>query len=258
VGTADAIDKVSGLFKGAVNLDDSAAPAEFLMVNASGASAIKDLSTTLLTADGEAWSLEDTTKVTLSIQGPNKLEPTGFDVYVGDSEGMYTKYSFDENYTMTDDGGVEMTALEVATAEMSTGRDINGDKVKGVKVLEKLDTVGGMYKVQLDGDVTHTAIAVGHGQQQGDHQQIFHHHVQRQRHTCHRPQGQQDDGETHKATVRAGHAHGHHAAVAQAVPLYLARPHQGQTHHQQGAERIGQQVLAVQNFGHAALRQGIE
>ena len=103
-----------------------------------------------------------------------------------------------------------------------------------------------------------SALRVGDGQQQGQQQEVFDHHVQRQRHPGHRAKRQQNDGVTHKAAVRARHAHGHHAAVTQALPQHLARPPQAQAQDQQRPRGISQQIVQIQDFRHAALRQRVE
>ena len=156
IGNSDTIDKIGGLFKGSV-ADD-----EFLLVGSFGATAVKDLSTALLNENGEAWKPEDYTdamSMTLVVKG-TKADPTGFEVYTKGADNEFKKYTFGDDYKLKEDGVKTLTALEVATDEMTTGRDINGDKVKGVKQTTIVDGTSGLYKIKLNSDIADDAIVI--------------------------------------------------------------------------------------------------
>lgn len=135
------IDKLGGLYKA------SALGHEFLLVGkgmTSSASKPGDLSTALRTADGEAWKPEDV--ATLGTNLRIVKGDAGYDIFVKEDAGTFAKYSFDTDFKLKADGDrQELSREDLATAEKTLGRDLNGDSAFGVKVTALKDAKSGLY-----------------------------------------------------------------------------------------------------------------
>ena len=100
---------------------------------------------------------------------------------------------------------------------------------------------------------------VGQGQQDGQHQQVFNHHAQGQGHARHRAaQHQQGQRVADVAAVGARQAHGKVGLLAQVAVLDKAHPGHAAQHDHQRTQRIGQQVVALNDLRQGPLRQRIE
>jgi len=164
-----AVDKTGGLYQ------VSALGNTFLVVGrnvVSSASKPFDLSTTLLDADGNAWTPDDVENAVPEDSDPNKLTivtrlvngvTQGYDVYVREDGGSISKYTFGKAgvdlYTLQVDGDgigrVELNQEEVANAEKSTLRDLNGDRKFGLVFGDDavIDKKGNLYKASFGKDI---------------------------------------------------------------------------------------------------------
>jgi hypothetical protein len=144
------LDKVGGLHKvGAAGATD------FYSIGAKS-SEITDLSKALLNADGTAWAPPGgETDMVLSTLKTNAAV-TGYDVYAKATNGSITLYSFDDKYTYKEDkedNAKVLSLMELADAEKTIQRDINGDKSIGAVVAPKpIDKAGGLYTAKIGGE----------------------------------------------------------------------------------------------------------
>lgn len=124
----------------------------------SSASKPFDLSTTLLNADGTAWSADDistldASKLRIVTHLDNSKAVTGYDVYAKEDSGTFAKYSFGADYKLSDEGRLELSMADLAAAEKTTGRDLNMDGAFGAVIDNPpVDTKGGLYKASF-GDI---------------------------------------------------------------------------------------------------------
>ena len=143
-----ALDRVGGLFQA------SALGNEFLLVGrslTSSASKPLDLSNALKTADGEAWRPDDVTNLTGNVRIVALGEDDGYEVYVREDSGSFSKYTFDKAFTLTEDGDRQELSLEdLAAAEKLHKRDLNGDNAFGVVVNALVDARSNVYKASFE------------------------------------------------------------------------------------------------------------
>jgi len=164
-----AVDKTGGLYQ------VTALGHQFLAVGRnviSSSSKPFDLSTALLDQDGNAWSPDD---IAQAIPGQNDAnnvsivarvqngETKGYDVYVREDGGSFAKYTFGNDgqnlYTLQVDedgvGRLELSQEELATAEKTTMRDLNGDRKFGLVFGNDavVDKKGNLYKASFGNDI---------------------------------------------------------------------------------------------------------
>ncbi len=100
--------------------------------------------------------------------------------------------------------------------------------------------------------------ALRHEEQEGNHQQVFHRHVERERNARHRRQRQQEDGIADEPAVRTRHAHRIERAGGRIQPADAPAPGITQADHRPRSDAIGEQVADVENLANLALRQRAE
>lgn len=141
-----AIDAAGGLYSA------SALGNSFLLVGkslVSSAAKPLDLSSALLTSDGEAWKPDDVAtigtqlKIVTEVDSDKKV--SGYSVYVKEDAGSFAKYSFGTDYKQTGER-TELTQEDLATAEQTNNRDLSGDGKFGVVLTAAKDIKGGLYQ----------------------------------------------------------------------------------------------------------------
>lgn len=141
-----ALDAVGGLFKA------SALGHDFLLVGralTSSASRPTDLSTALLSVDGEGWRPEDLMDLTNNVRIARLADDAGYEVFVKEDSGDFAKYSFGSNFRQIGDRE-ELSIEDLATAERIHQRDLNGDAAFGVKVTALVDAKSNVYKASFE------------------------------------------------------------------------------------------------------------
>lgn len=141
-----AVDATGGLYQ-ATALGNS-----FLVVGkslVSSAAKPMDLSSALLTTDGEAWKPDDVANISNQLKivtevGQDKAV-TGYSVYVKEDAGSFAKYSFGADFKQTGER-TELTQEDLATAEKTNNRDLSGDNKFGVILTGSPDAKGGLYQ----------------------------------------------------------------------------------------------------------------
>lgn len=140
------VDAVGGLYAA------SALGGNFLLVGkalTSSASKPLDLSSALKTNDGEAWRPDGVTSLAGNARVVSLGADKGYEVYVKEDVGTYAKYTFDKDYTATGDR-TELSNEDLAAAEKTYKRDLNGDSAYGVKVSGLVDAKSGLYKGEFE------------------------------------------------------------------------------------------------------------
>jgi hypothetical protein len=148
------VDKVGLLFKveGASKETNGSAVVTFA-AKATPTSPLNNLSTSFVQENGAAWQpadLEDVSKFTL-INRTSGSGESGYDIYTKsekDNKTVFTKYSFDTNYTLKSEKTINL--VDLANDETDATRDINGDGVIGAKVLNAIDKAAGLYRVSIE------------------------------------------------------------------------------------------------------------
>ncbi|MEY2621097.1 MAG: hypothetical protein RIT26_917 [Pseudomonadota bacterium] len=150
-------DKVGGLHVG------TASGRSYLLLGATPKS-VTDLSSALVTQDGGIWGTkaDGTFDESLYNASTDQLVMTGnadsgYTLYVNRAAGegnTVRQYRFDTNKTLIedDDTGKALSQIDLADAEKSATRDINGDKTFGAKLTATLDKLGGLYTAQVGSD----------------------------------------------------------------------------------------------------------
>lgn len=149
--TNSVIDKVGLLFK--VQAYDGI----YFSTKSSPSAKIEDLSQAFLNTDGTAWEpanfSDATTKLSLrTVKDPVTHLPTEYEIFRSDGTSgnrTFSKYKFDANMKMVD-SPTDMSLLEMANAEYLYDRDINGDKINGVKIEKVIDKNSGLYQVTVE------------------------------------------------------------------------------------------------------------
>lgn len=149
--TNSVIDKVGLLFK--VQAYDGI----YFSTKSSPSAKIEDLSQAFLNTDGTAWEpanfSDATTKLSLrTVKDPVTLLPTEYEIFRSDGTSgnrTFSKYKFDANMKMVD-SRTDMSLLDMANAEYLYDRDINGDKINGVKIEKVIDKNSGLYQVTVE------------------------------------------------------------------------------------------------------------
>lgn len=149
-----AVDGVVGLYRA------SALGHDFLVVGkslVSNQSKPLDLTTALVTAEGEAWLPDDVAEITNQIRivetkADNKV--IGYQAYLRTDSGTFMRYTFggaDATSPYVLDGeGEELTREQLAAAEVSTRRDLNNDGAFGVVITQVLDAKSGLYQGEFE------------------------------------------------------------------------------------------------------------
>jgi len=143
-----AADKIGGLFAAKALGND------FLLVGkalTSSAAKPLDLSTALRNADGTAWKPEGVE--TIGEGGTNNAnlrivvnkDSGNFEVYVKEDGGVHAKYTFDKDSYQQIGEKAELSMEDLATAEATYQRDLNGDTAFGVVVNSQRDAKAGLY-----------------------------------------------------------------------------------------------------------------
>jgi len=143
-----AADKIGGLFAAKALGND------FLLVGkalTSSAAKPLDLSTALRNADGTAWKPEGVE--TVGTGGTNSAnlrivvnaDSKNYEVYVKEDGGVHAKYTFDKDSYKQIGDKAELSLEDLATAEATYKRDLNGDSAFGVVVDSQRDAKAGLY-----------------------------------------------------------------------------------------------------------------
>jgi len=162
VKTGATLDKTGGLHS--VTLGTGASAQTFLTLGTK-ASDVKDLSTALLDAEGNAWKLgTGETVAAMVTEKTEDGEVAGYSLYASKTVNgaqQITRYSFGTDYKYDDakdDNAKVLSQAEIADAEKASLRDINGDKSVGAKVTEVLDKTGGLYQATMSNGSTNTLV----------------------------------------------------------------------------------------------------
>ncbi len=145
------VDKVGKLYRGTALGDD------YLVVSDKLTGA-KDLSQALRLSDGTFWTGPEGFDKATDKMVMFKTQGGDYEVYSKMAGGTYVKNTFNADFENTDDdpNGKVLTAVELADAEVDTGRDINGDKLKGANVTATITkgAVGtpGLYTASIGSD----------------------------------------------------------------------------------------------------------
>jgi hypothetical protein len=119
-----------------------------------------DLSLALKSGD-DYWNVDDGYKVTAGYKdGDNFVMVATSTTNANDIR----KYSFDSDNQLLDEEGKtgDMSLADLTAAEKALGRDLNGDKITGVKASTTLDKTGGLHSVTLGtGNNAQTFLSVG-------------------------------------------------------------------------------------------------
>lgn len=159
--TISEVDNQGGLFKGSILGKDFFIVGSGLRTGATGSLA-QSLTGSLLNADNTAWAPTSGYSVT-SVVAKTVGPVTTYEAYAYKSgapanRNDLLKYSFaasGSNWAVTDETkfGVAVTAKDLASAEATTTRDLNGDSKFGVDLtVTALDEAGGLYKGQAFGE----------------------------------------------------------------------------------------------------------
>jgi hypothetical protein len=111
--------------------------------------------------DGVIWApdpLENYSSFTAVESSDVRGGGTGWDVFavkkdVAGATTSITKFSFDSDRVLMNDGEKILSAKELASLELesSLGRDLDGNKLFGIASTEAVDATGGLYKASLLG-----------------------------------------------------------------------------------------------------------
>ncbi|MEY2660193.1 MAG: hypothetical protein RLZZ123_1365, partial [Pseudomonadota bacterium] len=150
-------DKVGGLQVG------TASGRSYLLLGATPKS-VSDLSSALVTQDGSIWGTkaDGTFDESVYNAATDQLVMTGnaddgYTLFVSrtsDDGSSVKQYQFDANKSLIEDDetGKTLSQIDLADAEKSNSRDINGDKTFGAKLTATLDKLGGLYTAQVGSD----------------------------------------------------------------------------------------------------------
>lgn len=153
VSVQGAADATGGLFRA------SALGHDFLLVGRSlTSSAAKplNLSTALLNEDGTAWKPDDVSeigadKLRIITRSDAEIEGGGakYVVVAREDGGSMVAYGFDRDFKLMMER-YELTPEELASEEVLTRRDLNGDGAFGAVVSSVADAKGGLYKASFE------------------------------------------------------------------------------------------------------------
>jgi len=155
-------DKVGGLHVG------TAFGRDYLVYGATVPQA-SNLTTALSNADGTAWGTDEdgafdaqyynssTDSLTFKKLSSEKENGALYELYVKRTEddvASVTQYQFDQNFKLIEDEstGKTLSGIDLAAAEKSVARDLDGDKVIGAKYDSTIDKTGGLHVAKIGGD----------------------------------------------------------------------------------------------------------
>lgn len=153
-------DKVSGVLDTAGGLYRVTSMGQDLFVLGTGLDKAKSINaskSTLLNADGSFWSADSSFETfraaatTAKVDGKNV---TTWSVYGTDADGQVTRFQFDANNKLIEDGDkapAVMSAKDLASVEKTLLRDLNADGNFGVKVTGTTDSKTGLFKGEVLG-----------------------------------------------------------------------------------------------------------
>jgi hypothetical protein len=161
VNITNTVDSQGGLYKGNILGKDFFIAGSGLRTGATGSLA-QSLTGSLLNADKTAWAPASGYSVTSVVAVETNGAVTGYNAYAYKSgnpadRNDLLKYTFaadGSNWAVTDATkfGVAVTAKDLAIAEATTTRDLNGDSKFGVDLtVTALDETGGLFKGQAFG-----------------------------------------------------------------------------------------------------------
>ena len=152
--------QVSGVLDTAGGLYRVASMGQDLFVLGTGLDKAKSIDaskSTLLNADGSFWRADSSFETfraaatTAKVDGKNV---TTWSVYGTDADGQVTRFQFDANNKLIEDGDkapAVMTAKDLASVEKTLLRDLNADGNFGVKVTGTTDSKTGLFKGEVLG-----------------------------------------------------------------------------------------------------------
>ena len=147
------LDAKAGLYKAAIgSLTDVFIKSESKLSSGSkAAGSAVDLTKALRTSEGEVWQPADG----FLVKGAYTTSTDKYVVVASKGSGSnleLQKYTFDpeEENKLIDDESGDLSAIDLAALEKDANKDLNGDSIKGVKLVTTAnkDKVGGLYRME--------------------------------------------------------------------------------------------------------------